>query len=160
MGIIQPYLQDFVLGNRDWEQIAIEAVRDMALRAVTLPEDLRKYLTRANRGEGEIRVKGLSRGGASSSTPAVRQLIYAAIGIAAGLGGPPAPLAGQGAMARYSLDGAGARACSSSRASCFHAASAVFILRSCPCVSSTVATTCRSRKGSSSLDERWSATSA
>ena len=31
MEIIQPYLQDFVLGNRDWPQIAIEAVRDMAL---------------------------------------------------------------------------------------------------------------------------------
>ncbi len=50
MAIIQPYLQDFVLGNRDFAEIAIEAVRDMAMSAMTLPEDMRRYLTRANRG--------------------------------------------------------------------------------------------------------------
>ena len=49
MEVIQPYLQDFVLGNRDWAQIALEAAKDMALKAVTLPDDLRKYLTTARR---------------------------------------------------------------------------------------------------------------
>jgi ubiquinone biosynthesis protein len=83
MGIIQPYLQDFVLGNRDWQKVAMETVRDMALRAVTLPEDLRKYLQRATRGEMEVRVKGVQEG-ARTLYVVGRQIIYTAIGIATG----------------------------------------------------------------------------
>jgi predicted unusual protein kinase regulating ubiquinone biosynthesis (AarF/ABC1/UbiB family) len=83
MAIIQPYLQDFVLGNRDWREIAMETVRDMALGAVTLPDDLRKYLVKATRGEMEVRVKGVQEG--TKAIYAVgRQLIYTAIGIASG----------------------------------------------------------------------------
>jgi len=84
VAIIQPYLQDFVLGNRDFTRIAIEAVRDMAMSAVTLPEDMRRYLVKANRGELEVRLRGLHE-----STRAVysagRQVIYTAIGIFASL---------------------------------------------------------------------------
>jgi ubiquinone biosynthesis protein len=83
MGIIQPYLQDFVLGNRDWQKVAMETVRDMALRAVTLPEDLRKFLQRATRGEMELRVKGVQEGARTLYTVG-RQIIYTAIGIATG----------------------------------------------------------------------------
>lgn len=83
MGIIQPYLQDFVLGNRDWQKVAMETMRDMALGAVTLPEDLKKYLTRATRGEMEVKVKGVQEGARTIYTIG-RQLIYTAIGIAAG----------------------------------------------------------------------------
>ncbi len=83
MAIIQPYLQDFVLGNRDWQQVAMETVRDMALSAVTLPEDLRKYLTRATRGELEVRVKGVQEG-ARTLYVVGRQVIYAAVGVASG----------------------------------------------------------------------------
>ncbi len=83
VAIIQPYLQDFVLGNRDFAQIAIEAVRDMAMSAMTLPEDMRRYLTRANRGELEVRVRGLQEGGRAVYT-AGRQLIYTAIGLFTG----------------------------------------------------------------------------
>ena len=83
MGIIQPYLQDFVLGNRDWREIAMETVRDMALGAVTLPDDLRKYLVRATRGEMEVRVRGVQEG-ARTVYAVGRQIIYTAIGIAAG----------------------------------------------------------------------------
>lgn len=83
MAIIQPYLQEFVLGNRDWREIAMETVRDMALSAVTLPEDMKKYLQRATRGELEVRVRGVNEG--TRALAAVgRQLIYTAIGIAAG----------------------------------------------------------------------------
>src|SRR5258706_13258503 len=53
----------------------------MALSAVTLPEDLRKYLVRAVRGELEIRVKGVSEG-SSALYAAGRQLAYVAIVIA------------------------------------------------------------------------------
>ena len=83
MGIIQPYLQDFVLGNRDWQKVAMETVRDMALRAITLPEELRKYLQRATRGEMEVRVKGVQE--ISRTVYAIgRQVIYTAVGIATG----------------------------------------------------------------------------
>jgi ubiquinone biosynthesis protein len=83
VAIIQPYLQDFVLGNRDFAQIAIEAVRDMAMSAMTLPEDMRRYLTRANRGELEVRVRGLQEGGRAVYAVG-RQVIYTAIGLFAG----------------------------------------------------------------------------
>ncbi len=83
VAIIQPYLQDFVLGNRDFAQIAIEAVRDMAMSAVTLPEDLRRYLMKANRSELEIRVRGLQEG-ARAVYAIGRQIIYTAIGLFAG----------------------------------------------------------------------------
>lgn len=83
MAIIQPYLQDFVLGNRDWQKVAMETVRDMALGAVTLPDDLRKYLTRATRGELEVRVRGVQEG-ARTIYSIGRQLIYTAVGVATG----------------------------------------------------------------------------
>lgn len=83
MAIIQPYLQDFVLGNRDWQKVAMETMRDMALGAVTLPEDLKKYLVRATRGEMEVRVRGLQEG--SRTVYAIgRQIIYTASGLATG----------------------------------------------------------------------------
>jgi len=104
MEVIRPYLQDFVLGNRDWAQIAVEAVKDMALKAITLPDDLRKFLNRANRGESEIRVKNL--GSAAAVVYAgIRQLIYAAIGIAAGFAALELHLAGQAYLARQCLYG-------------------------------------------------------
>jgi ubiquinone biosynthesis protein len=80
VAIIQPYLRDFVLGNRDFAQIAMEAIRDTAMSAMTLPEDLRRYLTKANRGEIEVRVRGIHEGARTVYT-AGRQLIYTAVGL-------------------------------------------------------------------------------
>ncbi|MRG96430.1 ABC1 kinase family protein [Polyangium spumosum] len=105
MEVIRPYLQDFVLGNRDWAQIAVEAAKDMALKAITIPEDLRKYLNRANRGEFELRVKGLPSAARLVYT-GIRQLIYAALGIASGFAALQLHLAGQAHLARYCLYGA------------------------------------------------------
>ena len=82
MAIIQPYLREFVLGNRDFAQIAMEAVRDMAMSAVTLPEDMRRYLVKANRGELDVRVRGVYEGARTVYT-ASRQIIYTAIGLVA-----------------------------------------------------------------------------
>jgi len=62
MEVVGPYLQEFVLGERDWTKITLEAAKDIALQAITLPQDLRKYLTRAVRGELEVKVKGLPDG--------------------------------------------------------------------------------------------------
>jgi hypothetical protein len=105
MQVIRPYLQDFVLGTRDWAQIALDAAKETALKALTLPDDLRKYLTKANRGELEYKVKGLGQA-AHLVYRGVRQLIYAAIGIAAGFAALELHLAGQAQIARYCLYGA------------------------------------------------------
>ncbi len=83
IAIIQPYLREFVLGNRDFAQIAMEAVRDMAMSAVTLPEDMRRYLVKANRGELDVRVRGVYEGARTVYT-AGRQIIYTSIGLVAG----------------------------------------------------------------------------
>lgn len=80
VAIIQPYLRDFVLGNRDFAQIAMETIRDMAMSAMTLPEDMRRYLLKANRGELEVRVRGLQEG-ARTIYVTGHQLIYTAIGL-------------------------------------------------------------------------------
>jgi ubiquinone biosynthesis protein len=82
VAIVQPYLREFVLGDRDYAQIAMEAVRDMAMSAMTLPEDMRRYLTKANRGEIEVRVRGI-QDGARTIYAAGRQLIYTATGLLA-----------------------------------------------------------------------------
>jgi predicted unusual protein kinase regulating ubiquinone biosynthesis (AarF/ABC1/UbiB family) len=106
MEVIRPYMQEFVLGNRDWAQIALEAAKDMALQALTIPDDLRKYLSRANRGDAEVRVKGLQQA-ASVVYRGVRQLIYTAIGLGAGYAGLQLYLAGHVRQAQYCFYGAG-----------------------------------------------------
>lgn len=83
VAIIQPYLREYVLGNRDFAQVAIEALRDMAVGAVTLPEDMRRYLAKANRGELQVRVRGIDEG-SRALYAAGRQIIYTAIGLFAG----------------------------------------------------------------------------
>ena len=107
MEVIRPYLQEFVLGTRDWAQIALEAAKDMGLKALTLPDDVRRYLVRANRGEAEVRVKGLSQA-ARVVYRGVRQLIYTALGLGAGYAALQLYIAGKTLQAQYCLYGAGA----------------------------------------------------
>ena len=107
MEVIRPYMQEFVLGNRDWAQIALDAAKDMGLKALTIPDDLRRYLTRANRGEAEVKVKGLAQA-ADVVYRGVRQLIYTALGLGAGYGALQLYLAGHVRQAQYCLYGAGA----------------------------------------------------
>jgi predicted unusual protein kinase regulating ubiquinone biosynthesis (AarF/ABC1/UbiB family) len=109
MEVIRPYLHDFVLGNRDWAKIALEAAKDMGLKALTLPDDLRKYLTRANRGEAEVKVRGLAHA-AAMVYAGVHQLIYAALGLGAGYAALQLYLGGHVRYAHYCLYGAGAMA--------------------------------------------------
>jgi predicted unusual protein kinase regulating ubiquinone biosynthesis (AarF/ABC1/UbiB family) len=107
MEVIRPYMQEFVLGNRDWAQIALEAAKDMALQALTIPDDLRKYLARANRGDAEVRVRGLAQA-AGVVYRGVHQLIYTAIGLGAGYAALQLYLAGHVRPAQYCLYAAGA----------------------------------------------------
>jgi ubiquinone biosynthesis protein len=109
MAIIQPYLYDFVLGRRDFQQIAMETVKDMALKAVTLPEDLRKYLIRATRGELEIKVRGV-QDGARALYAVGRQLIYTALAIASGAAALQLHFRGEEHLARIFGWGAGGAA--------------------------------------------------
>ncbi len=83
MQIVRPYLERFVLGNRDWTQIAIEAVRDTALRAIGLPEAVDNYIKKAVRGELEVKVRGV-REGFDSIYSLGRQAMYLATSMAFG----------------------------------------------------------------------------
>jgi ubiquinone biosynthesis protein len=106
MAIIRPYLQDFVFGERDWREIAMEAIRETAMRAVTLPEEMHKYLARATRGELEVRVRGV-QDGARTIYAVGRQVIYTAIGIAAGSAALQLHFRGEDRLARGLLIVAG-----------------------------------------------------
>jgi predicted unusual protein kinase regulating ubiquinone biosynthesis (AarF/ABC1/UbiB family) len=99
VAIIQPYLQDFVFGSRDMTQIAMEAIRDVAMSAMTLPVDMRRYLARANRGELEVRVRGLPES-AQAVYAAGRQIVYTAIALTAGYEALESWRRHEGAMAR------------------------------------------------------------
>ncbi|MEO7094544.1 MAG: AarF/UbiB family protein, partial [Polyangiales bacterium] len=83
MSIVRPYLEKFVLGNRDWTQIAIEAVKDTMLKAVGLPEELHRYIQKAVRGELEVRVRGM-REGFDGIYALGRQAMYLALSMASG----------------------------------------------------------------------------
>ena len=77
----------------------MENAKDMALKAFTLPEDLRRYLTRATRGELEVRVRGVQEG-ARTIYAVGRQVIYTSIGIAFGAAALQLHLAHEDKLAR------------------------------------------------------------
>ncbi|PKO15296.1 MAG: hypothetical protein CVU39_11880 [Chloroflexi bacterium HGW-Chloroflexi-10] len=61
MKTIQPYLEQFVLGkDKNWVKLIETAVKDIALSTITIPADLRSFLNKANHGELEVKVKGLT----------------------------------------------------------------------------------------------------
>jgi predicted unusual protein kinase regulating ubiquinone biosynthesis (AarF/ABC1/UbiB family) len=106
MDVVRPYLNEFVFGNRDWTQIALEAAKDMALRAMTLPEELHKYLSKSVRGEIEVRVRGMTDS-ARLIYAAAHQLVYAAAAIAFGMAALQLFLTGHESAARACLAGTG-----------------------------------------------------
>lgn len=59
MQTIRPYLEEFVLGHdKNWVQLIENALKDLALSAITIPNELQQFLVKAN--HGGIEVKGLS----------------------------------------------------------------------------------------------------
>ncbi len=57
--VVYPYIQDFVLGkDRDWESIIIDSLREVGLSYLTLPQDIRRVLSKVRRGEIEVRSTG------------------------------------------------------------------------------------------------------
>ena len=85
MAVIRPYLEDVVLGqDRDWTQMIRESLKNMALRAATIPETFLQLLSRANRGELQIRVPEIADA-SQVLYAAAHQLIYCIMGVAAGV---------------------------------------------------------------------------
>ncbi len=60
---MRPYLEEAVLGpEKTWGGVLGSAVKDVALSLVALPDELRRVLAMASRGEFEFRVRGLEEG--------------------------------------------------------------------------------------------------
>ena len=58
--VIEPYLTRFLLGEKkQWSEVVVDATRDMALAALSLPGDLQRFMNRALRGDLELRVANL-----------------------------------------------------------------------------------------------------
>jgi predicted unusual protein kinase regulating ubiquinone biosynthesis (AarF/ABC1/UbiB family) len=58
--VIQPYLERFLLGEKkQWSELVLEASREMALSALSLPGELQRFMDRAARGELEFRIRNL-----------------------------------------------------------------------------------------------------
>jgi predicted unusual protein kinase regulating ubiquinone biosynthesis (AarF/ABC1/UbiB family) len=85
MRTIQPYLEEFVLGrDRDWVALVRSAAKDMALTALTIPDSLTRFLSRANRGELEVRIHGLHEN-VQLLYAASHQLVYALLATGSGI---------------------------------------------------------------------------
>lgn len=104
--VIRPYVQEFVLGQEgDWSQFLLKVTREGVMTALSLPGDVKRFISRSLRGDLEVRFRGLDE-------PAVlvyalgHQLIYALF-TAVGFGGALALfLLGQVDSARWPAGGA------------------------------------------------------
>jgi ubiquinone biosynthesis protein len=83
MTIIRPYLEEFVFGkDRDFGALVISGLKDTALRALSMPDEIQKFLAKTMRGELEVRFKGV-REGATLLYALGHQVIYTLLGVAA-----------------------------------------------------------------------------
>jgi ubiquinone biosynthesis protein len=82
--VIRPYLEEFVLGkDRDWSAFVIDSTKDVAATVFALPSEVRKFVQRAQRGELEVKFRGIEEH-ARLVYALGHQIIYAAMGITAG----------------------------------------------------------------------------
>jgi len=83
MQVIRPYVEEMVLGqDRDWSKFLVETTRDVVTHVAQLPGELRKFIARAQRGQLEVRFRGLDHSAQLLYTLG-HQIIYAALGITA-----------------------------------------------------------------------------
>jgi ubiquinone biosynthesis protein len=60
---IQPHVETFILGEKkEWSEAFVEASREAALSALTLPAELGRFFATAGRGELAVRASGLDQG--------------------------------------------------------------------------------------------------
>jgi len=84
MQVIRPYLEQFVLGkDHDWSAFVIDSTKDVAAAFFALPSEVKKFVQRAQRGELEVRFKGIEEH-ARLVYALGHQIIYAALGITSG----------------------------------------------------------------------------
>jgi predicted unusual protein kinase regulating ubiquinone biosynthesis (AarF/ABC1/UbiB family) len=84
MEVIRPYLEEFVLGkDRDWSQLVVSTTKDVAASVLALPSEVKRMLTKIQRGEVEVRFRGIDEH-ARLIYALGHQIIYAAIGITSG----------------------------------------------------------------------------
>jgi hypothetical protein len=58
--IIEPYLERFLLGDkRDWSELALDAGRETILSALSLPGQVQRFMSRALRGDLDVRISNL-----------------------------------------------------------------------------------------------------
>ena len=85
MAVIRPYLENAVLGNdRNWGEMLGGSLKEMAITAATLPENLQRALVRANRGELEVRVPEITRA-ARLLYAGMQQMIFGALATGCGV---------------------------------------------------------------------------
>jgi predicted unusual protein kinase regulating ubiquinone biosynthesis (AarF/ABC1/UbiB family) len=83
MEVIRPYLEEFVLGkDRDFSQLFVSTTKDVAASVLALPSEIKKVLAKAQRGEIEVRFRGIDEH-ARLLYSLGHQIIYAALGITA-----------------------------------------------------------------------------
>ncbi len=82
--VIRPYLEEFVLGkDRDWSQLFVDTTKDIAASVLALPAEIKKVLVRAQRGDLEVRFRGIDEH-ARLIYALGHQIIYAALAITSG----------------------------------------------------------------------------
>src|SRR5262249_46002724 len=83
MQVIRPYLERFVLGEeQDWAAFVVATTKELALSAVALPGEMRRFLGAAERGQLEVHFKNVDDAARLLYTLG-RQVIWVAVGIAA-----------------------------------------------------------------------------
>ncbi len=106
MSVIRPYLEDVVLGQgRDWVGLTRTAIKEMAMSALTLPEGIQRLVSRANRGELEVRVPDV-QAAARLVYAAAHQLIFAVMATALGIVAFMADDRGRDVLSRWTTAGA------------------------------------------------------
>jgi predicted unusual protein kinase regulating ubiquinone biosynthesis (AarF/ABC1/UbiB family) len=84
MEVIRPYLEEFVLGkDRDWSSFVVDTTKEIAGSVLALPGEIKKVLQKAQRGELEVRFRGIDEH-ARLIYALGHQVIYAALAITAG----------------------------------------------------------------------------
>jgi len=80
--VIEPYLERFLLGEKkQWSEVVVDATREMALAALSLPGDLQRFMNRALRGDLELRVSNLEDNARLLYT-GVQQLLWGMLSVA------------------------------------------------------------------------------
>jgi ubiquinone biosynthesis protein len=82
---VGPYLQEFALGKgTDWKGQVANAIREMAMSAIAIPDKANRFLERANRGEIRFEIVSI-RQSALLLYAAAHQLMFAFIGTVLGV---------------------------------------------------------------------------